>query len=454
MKNLTLLTALLAIGFTTHTAKPKEFIKSIQIKDHTISYHINQALHDQYLREDLYISYPNDIHLQGLDYTILTMPLIMNTIAIVWISGENYTIPAMDENLYYSLETVHEIFRRFYPSTSLNGNLIPEKLVTNRVSSTQKSARGYALPFSHGLDSLCTSLRHRNIPQLLITVRGMPDTPLKFAENNWNQTQKIINHFAKIHGHKTAYITSNFHEFFNWRTLCKISPEITHWRICMVESLGWMGLAAPILIEKEYTHFVLPANDDWKSVHPGAGCPLVDENVTFAGIINTCDGFDIPRLKKNKIIADICNKHALEKPFSMICEEILKDRKNCCKCQKCAASILSLLLIQEDPYDHGFEINVSAFLDFFKTTFIRENTYAPYGVRWFQYCQKLSHKNINLLEPELQQFFTWYATIDFNALTTTNPRIALNYNEFVDLYDKIPQKVLKRHAKRAHESGQ
>lgn len=453
MKNPTLL-ILLSLGFSLHAAKPKEFIESIHIKDQTISYHINQDLHERYLREDLYVTYAADIDLQALDYTILTMPLIMNTIAIVWVSGENYTIPAMDEDLYYGLDKVREIFRRFYPRTTFDGNLIPLTLVNNKTMwSKAKKADGFALPFSHGLDSLCTSLRHRNTPQLLITVRGMPDTPLNIAANNWKETQQIINHFAKLHGHKTAYITSNFHEFFNWRKLCKISPEITHWRICMVESLGWMGLAAPILIEKKYAHFVLPANDDWESGHPGAGCPLVDESITFAGIVNTCDGFDIPRLKKNQIIADICNKHGLEKPFSMICENILKDRKNCCECQKCVASILSFLLIQEDPCEHGFEIDRSTFLDFFKTTFIKENTYAPYGVRWFQYCQKLARKNMKLLDPELQQFFTWYAAIDFNKLTTKNPRIELNYNDFIDLYDKIPQKILKRHAKRAYLVG-
>ncbi len=444
MKKLCLL---LCIAASLHAKQPcTNLITGIRIKDTTITYHVNKNLHDTYLRENLYVTYPDDIALGDLDYTIITMPLILNTIGIVWISGQDYEIPAIDKDLYESLAIVKEIFKRMYPATAFNGNLIAKTIVDNnkRWNHAQTNP-GIALPFSHGLDSLCTSLRLRATPQLLITARGMPDTPLENADYNWQETQYMVNHFADLHGHTTAFITSNFHEFFNWATLGSISPEITHWRICMVESLGWMGLAAPILIQKGYNQFILPANDDWDSLHPGAGCPLVDETIVFAGIKNTCDGFELPRLEKNRVIRDICNENQLEKPFSMICETVLNYRENCNECQKCVASILSLLLLHENPQEYGFNVDVPTFITYMQNEFFKENTFGHHSFRTFAYCQKLAHEVLASLSPELQDFFAWYCSVDLTKYENENPRIALNYNDFVDLYAYIPEDVLKRH---------
>lgn len=425
----------------TYAQAIEQFITSINIKKQKITYVVNARFHDTYLRDNLFVIYQDDICLDQLDYTILTMPLIMNTIAMIWVSGEDYYIDAMDEDLFKSLEIVHEVFRRFYPATALNGNLIPLKLVNNKTS-FKATASGIALPFSHGLDSLCTSLRLRETPQLLITARGCPDTPLDIWNKNWEYTKDVIKHFAEIHGHHTSFISSNFHEFFNWRTLCTLSPEITNWRICMIEGLGWMGLAAPILVTKGYNTFILPANSDWTTPHPGADCPVVVDNVSFAGITNISEGFDLHRMKKHKIVAQICNKHTLEKPTFIICEKLLKNRKNCCKCQKCAASILAFLLIDENPQDYGFDIDIPSFLNFFKTIFIETNVYETYPADWFKFCQRKAQKKFDTLSPGLQEFFAWYLTLDFDARTIADTGIIINYNNFTDLYNHIPAEIL------------
>ncbi len=425
----------------------EQFITSINIDQHKITYVVNTHFHDTYLRDNLFVLYQDDICLDQLDYTILTMPLIMNTIAMIWISGEDYYIDAMDYDLFESLEIVREIFRRFYPATALNGNLIPNKLVHTK-KSHHVTKEGIALPFSHGLDSLCASLRLRKTPQLLITARGCPDTPLDYWDKNWEYTQNVITHYAQIHGHTTSFISSNFHEFFNWQLLCSLSTEITNWRICMIEGLGWMGLAAPILVSKGYNTFVLPANCDWTTPHPGADCPLIVNNVSFAGITNISEGFDLHRMKKNTIVARICNKYNLEKPMYIICEKLLKNRKNCCKCQKCAASILAFLLIDENPRDYGFDIDISSFLNFFKTIFIETNIYETYPADWFKYCQRKAQKKFEQLSPGLQEFFAWYLTLDFDARTIADTGIIINYNNFTDLYDHIPPEVLNIAQKR------
>lgn len=430
--------------FTLYT-QTHQLIDSIDINGQKITYFLNKKFHKTYLRQHLYVEYQHDIDLSELDYTVITMPLIMNTIGMIWISNQDYSIPAMDKQLFYSLETIKEVFKRFYPATSFEGNLIPQKLVDNSLLWDYiPQTDGIALPFSHGLDSLCTSLQLRTTPQLLITARGMPDTPLENWQENWEYTMQAITHFAAIHGHQSTTLVSNFHEFFNWDHLCSFSKEIGNWRLCAVEGLGWMGLAAPILVSKGYRTFVLPANGDWLTPHPGVDCPIVVDNISFAGISNICQGFELNRMEKNKVIAQLCNEYKLEKPTSIICEKILEKRKNCCKCQKCVASILSLLLLNENPEDYGFSVDLPQFFTYFKNKFIKKNEFEVYAAGWFIYCQEQARKQLATLTPELYEFFNWFITIPFDALTLPYDYITLDYNNFVDLYKNIPTKALTR----------
>lgn len=441
-----ILSFFLSISFLASTQEIP-FIDSLILEDHRITYKVNDAFHTIFLRENLFVEYQTDINLNDLDFTIITMPLIMNTIGMIWISGNDYSIDQMDRELYHSLELVRGIFRRFYPSTSFNGNLIPKELVDTRSYPVDK-VNGIALPFSHGLDSLCTSMRLRKTPQLLITARGLPDTPISLWDRNWRFTIKSIEHYADLHGHSISLLKTNFHEFFNWKYLCTFSPEIYNWRICMVEGLGWMGLAAPILTAKGYTSFVLPANCDWGTIHPGADCPLINDNVRYAGISNKSEGFELTRMEKNKEIAKICNEENLEKPYLMICEKILPKRRNCCKCEKCAASILSFLLLQEDPAEYGFTMPIDEFYEYFKSTFIFENKLEDYPAFWFKYCQQEARTLLSVLNPAEQEFFSWFITIDFDAITIPCNSIALDYSQFLDVYPNIPQSALHRKSRR------
>lgn len=418
-------------------ASPEQLISSISIKGQTITYRLNKEFHATYLRDNFFVTYQHDINLMDLDYSIITMPLIMNTISIIWISGKEYYIESMDKNLYESLEIVHEIFKRFYPKTSWNGRLIPKKLIESAPTTKNLSSQ-IAIPFSNGLDSVCTSIRYHDTPQLLMTVRGCPDTPLDSWNVNWQTTQKAISHFAKTHGHNVSYVHSNFHEFFDWDLLRNISPEITNWRMDTIEDLGWIGLAAPIVVAKNIQKLVLASNEDWSILHPGASCPLVIDTVSFKNVTITCDAFDMCRPEKNNCIATICTAHALEKPKMFVCEHVAAERKNCCKCQKCAITILSFLLINEDPKAYGFAIDRDDFLNHFKTEYFKENLYSPHRACWFKYAQLKAKEKLHTYDAELAAFFAWYITIDFNKLTLPNPQVTIDYDLFCDLWDGIP----------------
>lgn len=423
------------------TARAQNILESLKLEPRKVTYCIDQELKEKYLTDNLFVEYLDEIDLTKLDFSIYTMPLVLNIISTIWISGKVYTIDAMDKNLYTSLITIKEIFKRLYPNTAWDGELIPQTLVHNKQTTLEDST--IAIHFSHGLDSLCTSLIHRTSPQLLITVRGMQDMSLGQKEDaRWTQTQNLVSHFASLHNQQVSYVYSNFHDFFNWKVLNNISPEIKQWRLYAVEDLGWMGISAPLLTAKGYNKLLLVSNIGGTAGHPGASCPMIAQALHCAGISAKIDSFEKSRLDKNKAIADICNTYSLEKPYTLVCTEWLTERKNCCRCQKCCITMLSFLVLGEDPKEYGFERELTDFFNYYKNIFFFKNRYCIYRAGWNKDIQKVSRERIDQMSPELQEFFSWYNAIDFDTRTLPSSNITLDYTHFKDIYKGNPFEAL------------
>lgn len=417
----------------------RKLIQKIEISPHTLRFTLDTELHKKYLWEDFYVTYHDDVGLANLNYSIITMPLLLNVYSIVLISGKDYFIDEMDIDLYHSLTIVSKALKRLYPHTEWKGRLIPRKLINNKKLITKPSSTiGMAMPFSHGLDSICTSLINRDTTQLLMTVRGCPDTPIDAKIPNWQITRDAVLRFAEIHGHTTSFVTSNFHEFFNWEVLGDIHPEIMNWRMDTIEDLGWIGIAAPIMVAKGIKKLVLAANKDWSTLHPGISSPITNDIMSFAGISVVNDAFDLSRTEKNFVVANICNTQGLPKPHMFVCEYNKPDRANCCVCTKCVFTILSWILAQEEPRSYGFNVDIDTFLEYFKNTFFMENVYSPYRASCFKYTQYKAQQQLSRLDTKLYQFFLWFLTIDFDKLTVPTDQIIIDYDNFRDLNSKIP----------------
>lgn len=158
-------------------------IQSMHIDRNHLKISVNQNLKLRFLRDDFFAEYDEDIDLNALDSSLVTMPFVLNVLPIVWISNRDYSIDSMDEDLYHSLEKIKKVYERLYPKTSWTGNLIPRKLVKNKPLVSLKDSKDHiALLYSGGLDSLCASLMHMGQHQLLITAWGQWDVPLERGE--------------------------------------------------------------------------------------------------------------------------------------------------------------------------------------------------------------------------------------------------------------------------------
>lgn len=438
---------------TTTLARLEEInlIDSVTVNKNILKIAINKGFKEKYLTSNFFAEYDRDIDLEKLDYSIQIMPFIMNVVSIIWISGRDYYIDSMDEELSLSLEKINEVFRRMYKKTQWNGRLIPRKLVKNTLPFplADRSENNYiALLYSGGVDSTASSFYHRNKKQLLITVWGHWDLPLE-DEKLWKIRAEQLRSFGKKYGHENTFIKSNYYSFLNRPVLDKISPEISSWRIFTVEGIGWAGLAAPLMLLKGYPELRHGSTVTWDFDYPAAANPFVDDNIHFSGAWLKHDLFDLNRLEKCAFIRDVCKKEHLEKPLVRVCEK--KIVENCCTCQKCVRTMLEFIVIGENPQDYGFALSPEIALKESKK-FMDHHTSGYTTVWHFMHLQELLRKRLDNGES-IPHDLEWILSVDLSKKITTDVKYQhkIDWNDFADLLPEITipakkQNLRKRYA--------
>ena len=410
-----------------------DLINSVTVHKNELHISINKEFKKKYLTSDFFAEYDDDVDLTELDYSIQIMPFIMNVVSIVWISGKDYYIESMDEELYYSLEKVKQVFKRMYKKTSWKGRLIPRNLVKNTYKHPYDSTR-MALLFSGGLDSTASSLYHKDKKQLLVTVWGHWDLPLH-DKKLWKIRRNQLTDFAKEYGHESSFIKSNYYSFLNRTVLDRISHEISSWRIFTVEGIGWAGLVAPLMLLKGYSVLRHASTVTWDFDYPAAANPFVDDNIKFSGVQLMHDLFDMNRLEKCEFIADTCKKEKLENPMLRVCEE--KIVGNCCKCQKCVRTILELIVIGEKPEAYGFDISTEKALKKSKQ-FMHNHTNGYTTVWHFKHIQERMKQKLKNGE-QIPDDLKWILAYDLRKKITNDIKgqHKINWHEFADLLPGI-----------------
>ena len=420
------------------SSSDKNLISSLSVQKNHLSIKVDKAFKNKFLLEDFFATYESDIDLEKLDDSLLVLPFISNVISIVWISGRTYYIDSLDEDFYESLKTIKEVFKRMYPDTTWNGELIPRTLVKNRLTPALPHPEGKkrtALLFSGGLDSVTSSLYHRNEEQLLITVNGHWDLPLE-NKDLWNARKNQLINFGEKHGHQNSFIHSNYYEFLNRKVLDHYSQEITSWRIFTVEGIGWAGLCAPLMALKGYDTLLHASTITWEFNFPAAANPFIDDNLFFAGMGLKHDLFELNRLDKCEFIANLCATQNIDRPYIRVCEE--RALKNCCnRCQKCIRTILELVVIGEDPRSYGFMGNVHKIVAQSKE-FMKMHETGATTVWHFMHIQKKLQEQV-AQGRSVPEGLTWLLTYNLKKKITAeikNQR-RLDWRDFVDLLPDI-----------------
>ena len=290
-------------------------IKNLVIKQNSIKVEVEDGFKNDYLADDFFVSYEQDVDLSVLDRSLLIIPFIMNVYSIILISGKDYYVDSLDMDLYYSLIRVKQILQRLYPKTKWEGNLIPGRLVKNMPRVPLKDPnKEFALLFSGGLDSTSSALSSLDSKMLLITLRGHWNVPLDDG-GIWEKQKKTTQSLAKRYGHSSTFVSSNFSEFLNWDFLESLSPEVETWRFDTAEGIGLFGLVVPLLYLKGYSVLRIASSSTWAYPWPSSANPLIDNNLLFANNFRLeHDQFDLSRADKIELISDLVKKGRIQRP--------------------------------------------------------------------------------------------------------------------------------------------
>ena len=357
MKSIYYLVVSSLISISLHASKqPIPLIEKVNVTKNRVEITINKDFKKAYLKSDFFVEYDKDVDLTKFDYSITTLPFIMNVISLVWISGKDYQVDSMDAEIYESLERIKKIFKVMYPKTTWNGRLIPQKFVTHPAHRYAKPAPQdtMALLFSGGLDSTVSSLYHRDKPQVLVTAWGQSALPLT-EQKLWEKVKKRLTSFAHKYGHENAFLKSNYYYFLDLKKLSKLSPEIVWWRTDTIEDIGWAGLIAPILLSRGISTLRIGASEHWAVPIGSAASPYIDSTIRFAGIKIYHDLFSMCRFDKIAYMVDLCNQGLIEKPNLIICQKP-GNIISCGKCEKCCLTLALLLGADADPREYGFPL--------------------------------------------------------------------------------------------------
>ena len=333
---------------------PRKLIEKLTVRKNKLSITINKEFKESYLKDNFFVEYDTDIDLEQFDYSIVTLPFIMNVASLVWISGHEYELEAMDVEVYASLQRLKKIFRVMYPKTSWNGRFVPKVFTNHDPEQYAAPARPdtMALLFSGGVDSTVSSLYHRDKPQVLVTAWGQSALPLN-QPALWKKIKKRVTQFATTYGHTNAFLKSNYYYFLDLKKLTKLSPEIVTWRTDTIEDIGWAGLIAPILLSKGIKTLRIGASEHWDVTLGSAASPYIDSSISFAGIKLYHDLFSMTRYDKIRYLVDLCNKDLIERHKLIICQKP-GDIVSCGKCEKCCLTLALLLGSGADPKKYGF----------------------------------------------------------------------------------------------------
>ncbi len=330
-------------------------IEDMQVSGSRINVTINKNFRKKYFKEDFFVEYDKDIDLASFDYSILSMPFLLNVITIVWKSGRTYSVKEMDTELFYSLKRVKKVFKHMYPRIAWKGSVRPLKLVTRSSrgsSSKPKGRKRTAILYSGGVDSFSTALNHKHKELLFITAWGHWDLPLSH-KSLWDERKDKIERFAHSLGGQLSTVRSNYTSFLRWEYLNGLTPEIKKWRLGAVEGLGWAGITAPILLAKGYKTLRIASSHSWLYTYPSAASPYIDNNLNFAGKRIVHDEFDKTRLQKIEGIVKTCSSGKEPYRFLKVCSFEKNDDKNCGVCRKCVSTAIGFYVCGGNPKKFG-----------------------------------------------------------------------------------------------------
>jgi hypothetical protein len=400
------------------TPKPKQahtdarfirLLKPVKRKNDTILYCLDfsKDLHEYLFSNHFYVKYGRSV--RDLEDGVLNIPGVGCMLTFALITGANLIVEELDENFFRSLKFFEKVLTKFYPDLHFTG-----KLTVNTPVSINKKNHKCAVMFSGGVDSTHLYTKMRNLKPELYTIIGgtIPVTNKKLI----HRFKANIEHFSEKEGVNRSFIETNIGQVLNEGLLTAKygtnfpQPEPTWWGK-INHGLIPLTVCAPLTFMDNVANLYMSTFSD---IYPDGAHPIILDTIFWNGTRVISDIDDKKRFDK---IKEICKTYTPKDPTLpklQICNyaTVYSNLLNCGSCDKCLASIVSLIVLGLDPRRHGFPIIENVYNRLEKQAVPK--TYTPH--EW-ERIQEEVHKNKCKFVNSSKHFFRWFKEFQFKPVS-------------------------------------
>lgn len=354
-----------------------------------------------HLDEKFWIEYNIDI--SEVPIGIAVVPLLANLLPMAWVCDAEIIVPVCDKAFYDSIEQFKEGYINMYPMIEFKGKITAMELQENHV--LNKGER--AAFFSGGVDAFNTLVCHVHEKPILVTLWGA-DVKLE-DEKGWLKVYNHISKTAKEFDVEFITVKSSFRYFLDtWKSGQRVIKSNDNWWHGFQHGIGIISHAAPVSYVKgiEIIYFASSFTEADKGKITCASDPTIDNYVKFCDSKIVHDGYEFDRQMKVHNITEYSKRNEIKIPLRVCWESQGGD--NCCNCEKCWRTILSIIAEGENPQRYDFNYsskeltNISNRIKYRDYHYLRKPVYriiqkkmkenlamndVPKEVRWFYNCK-------------------------------------------------------------------
>lgn len=305
---------------------------------------------------EFFIEY--DIDVSDVPDSILAVPFLANILPIAWVYDAEIQLDEIDKDFIECIDEVKRAYVEMYSKILFKGRIKLNKIRKNDfVGEENKSL----LFFSGGVDATSSLINVRQEKPMLCTLWG---SDIFFQDTDgWNNVQSQVIKTASTFELPYTFIKTSFRPILNYDVLNNeiAKPNHENWWHGFQHGIAIIAHAAPIAYLNRMNKIYIAATKSLKSSEDFtcASTPTIDNNIKFCGASVLHEGVENSRSDK---IRKICrySKTNNKKLKLRVCW-ITRSGDNCCKCEKCGRTLLSILAEGYSPNDFGFDMDAEKY---------------------------------------------------------------------------------------------
>lgn len=317
-------------------------------------------------RGPLWFIYPQSV--SHVPDGVAVLPFVGNFLVLAAMLDARIVVPEIDRAFYDCIPTVIDGFRSIMPdsvSFPCRNPVQTATLIDTQVPAPQKDRS--MLLFSGGADATYSLYAHREEHPALVTVWGA-DVPWE-DERLWRQTFRHCRSTAQLLDVPLLPIRTNMRSVYQDDRINDLSYQLVGnwWWPAFHHGISMLTLTAPLApgqYDKLYIGSSFSNADLSRCTSLAtASAPQIDNAVRFCGCQVVHDGADCTRHQKLRYLVETTASDTV-KPYLRVCYHS-DTGENCCVCEKCARTIVSILLSGGKPEEYGFPYDAGRLYDDF-----------------------------------------------------------------------------------------